>query len=341
MKISLADFFTEKNNTDEGAVDRKCATLKIENKTDRELIFDTRAYIDNEEVTVSTLSGNTVEAGRISRYITSYYYGVSPNTTEVESLDQLYGLEWSADIWLMSETSEYTDSYALQFSVEDALNGETVGADTSANEAYSDVIQMMVGGIWFFNGGSDAAVNKLEFTEDSAVITQIVYDGNGSHANGTSSFSYLMSDSSITLTLADGSELAIDYAVNDGVFVLEDSGYLTPAEVDAGLQGYWGVRKKDNISGLVTEGEYIYHYDNGNVTYEYASKALDGGPGDYYYFGPYEGTYTIDGNGLSATAKNNWQFGFNIIDGEVVMVRCGDVCSPVSGFKGQDGYSFD
>lgn len=339
VKISLVDFFVETMNFAEGPVDEKCATLKIENKTDQNLSTFVRAYLDNEELSVVGLSGGAVEAGRVSRYSATYDYGAYPNFTPLESLDKMYGLELTIELTFGYDTSEWTQ-YELHCSVADALSGVVAGAEALVNESYADVIQLMVNDFWFFNGGSDAAVNMLEFTEDSAVITQIVYDGNGPHVGSVSNFTYLMSDTDITLTLADGSELAIAYSVNDGMFTLEGEGYLTPAEVDADLQGYWGLRESSNVMGVNTEGEYIYYYENGIVTYEKASKALDGGLGEYYYFGPYEGVYTIDRNGLSTTAKNNWQFGFNIIDGKAVMVRCGAVCYPESGFKGEYGYSF-
>lgn len=344
VKITLVDFYVENRNLMSGPSEEKCATLKIENKTQQELVFNARAYLDNEELTVIGMSSNSVEAGRVARYAATYDYGVYPNSTPVESLDKLYGLEWSIELMFGAGTND-RNQYDVQCSIAEAMNGgpaapETEAPQASPNQAYAAVIPMMTGNVWFFNGGSDAALNKLEFTEDAAVITQIVYDGNGAHNNGSSSLPYLMSGTDVTLTLADGTALPIPYSIDSGSFTLEDSSYRTPAEVDADLQGYWGLRESDNSMGLNMENEYIYFYNNGKVTYEKASKALDGADGDYYYYGPYDGTYTIDSNGLTSTAKNSWQFGFNIIDGKAVMVRCGSVCSPVSGFKGQNGYSF-
>ena len=50
--------------------------------------------------------------------------------------------------------------------------------------------------------------------------------------------------------------------------------------------------------------------------------------------------FSIGADGLVVDASNNWQFGFLISEGEVVMCRCGDICSRYSGFKGLEGYDF-
>ena len=335
VKITLVEFYEDTLLKAQNSDSAKCVTFKVENKTDSDMDFYVTPYLNNERYEAAYVSGNTVEAGRIGSVGISVTYG--HNHSDVESLEELYNLELTFELTTGSGTNNY-NNYKIQCSIQDALNGtanvETAAPEAAVNQAYADVIQLMTNGIWFFNGGSDAALNMLSFTEDAAVITQFVYDGNGQHTNGVSNFSYLMSDTDITVTLADGSELVIPYTVDGDIFNLGNGDYLTPAEVDADLQGYWGLRKADNSN------EFIYYYDNGTVIYKKASKAQGGSDGEYYYYGPYEGTYTIDENGLTATARNSWQFGFNVIDGKAVMVRCGDVCSPVSGFKGQYGYSF-
>lgn len=205
-------------------------------------------------------------------------------------------------------------------------------------ERYADVIQMLSEGVWFFNGGSDAAVNSIVFSQDAATIKQTVSDGNGVHTNEGSEFPYIIDEENITLTLADGSEKVIPYTVDGGKIILDDGAYLTPEQVDVDLQGYWGIRESNYIMGITTAQEFIYFFDNGKIVFEYAAKAFNAS--GYYYYGPHEGTYTIDKNGFRANAMNDWQFSFNVIDGKAVMERCGSVCTPVSGFKGQNGYSF-
>ena len=48
----------------------------------------------------------------------------------------------------------------------------------------------------------------------------------------------------------------------------------------------------------------------------------------------------MNDEGLTVDASNKWQFGFGIIDGEVVVLRGGETCKRVNGFKGEDGYKF-
>ena len=76
------------------------------------------------------------------------------------------------------------------------------------------------------------------------------------------------------------------------------------------------------------------------MTYESATEAYGYNDGSYYYYGPYEGTYEINENGLVVDAYNEWQFGFVISEGKVAMCRCGDILSAYSGFKGENGFSF-
>lgn len=220
---------------------------------------------------------------------------------------------------------------------QDTASEET---DTAWSEQYADVLQALSAGTWFFNGGSDAAVNRLQFENNKAVITQFYSDGDGFSNLGNSYLPYTINETAVIITLADGSELVISYQKDADGFLLGNGEYLTPEEVDAGLQGYWGLREKKVVMNLgESEFEYIFYFDNGKVVYEYANEAY-GHPGQYYYTGPNTGTYTMDENGFNVDAKNNWQFAFNVIDGKAVFVRCGSVSSPVTGFKGQNGYSF-
>ncbi len=206
-------------------------------------------------------------------------------------------------------------------------------------QQYGDVIQLMTAGVWFYNGGSNDTLNRITFTEDVAIVTQYLSDGNGVHESWTEEGTYTLDEGSIALTFADGTTQEISYTVADAALTLE-GGYLTPAEVEADLQGYWNVRTSSTVLGIFTSSEYIFFFDDGSLTYEDASLALNGAPGEYYYYGPYTGTYVVDENGLTADIRNSWQVGFNVIDSKAVMVRCGDVCTPISGFKGLNGYSF-
>ena len=245
-----------------------------------------------------------------------------------------------------AEEALASGDYETVISLHEAVSGHLeserkipVAKKTLTDESYSDVINLMTTGVWFYNGGSDSVVNRLTFSDATARIVQIAFDGNIVAVTGDNELPYLVDESNITLTLVDGSEQVIPYTLEDDTLVLDD-GYLTPADIDADLQGYWGVHTRNVVLGIATEKECIFHFDNGKVVYEYAVKAYGGRNGEYYYYGPYEGTYTVDERGLKTDAKNSWQFAFNVIDGKAVFTPCGDVCSPVSGFKGENGYRF-
>jgi len=204
---------------------------------------------------------------------------------------------------------------------------------------YGDVIAALAENYWFFNGGSDAAVNVLGFTEDTASITQVYYDGNGKHTNEPAVFSYIVDDANVIMTLADGSEMTIAYSMDGGSVKLED-GYFTLDAVIDGLQGYWNSRESDVILGMQTSNDYNVYISGNEIQYEYASKAFGGRNGEYYYYGPHAGTFEVTEYGMDADVRNGMMFGFNIIDGQVVLLRYDNICKPGDGFPGANGYSF-
>lgn len=206
---------------------------------------------------------------------------------------------------------------------------------------YADVFAALNGGVWFYESTSTNAVNVITFTQESANIKQIYYDGNGTHVTSPNPCAYVVNDSKISVTLADMSKLEIPYSLNGSTVKLGSGEYFTAEQVDASLQGYWGLKTTDyNAFTGFSSSEYIYYYNNGALKYESATTAYGYNDGTYYYYGPYTGTYQVNENGLVADARNNWQFGFLIVDGQVVMCRCGKICSPYTGFKGQYGFSF-
>lgn len=215
-------------------------------------------------------------------------------------------------------------------------------AENLSSGEFGDVVQLLEKGVWFFNGGSDATVNRLEFKKNRAAICQIYTDGNGQHMGDDTQFSYTLDEENITIQLADGSELVIPYDIDGGALTIGNNEYLTPEQIEADLQGYWGFREKytNPLLDTTSEHEYIVYINKGAIKYEYAAKAYGGSNGEYYYYGPHEGTYTVDDRGLTVNVTNNYQFAFNIVDGKAVMVRCGVLMSPATGFKGEYGYSF-
>lgn len=205
---------------------------------------------------------------------------------------------------------------------------------------YGDVIQLMTEGVWFYESDADLSVNKISFTQEFANISQFTSTGNGITSSGNAEFSYIVDASNITVYLADGSEMVVPYAVENDGLKLGSGEYYTIEQIDAALQGYWTSRESDNVLGISTNGEYNISIDNGTIKYEKAAEAFGGRNGEYYYYGPYEGTYAITTNGFTTDVRNGLFFGFIIEDGQVALVRATYVCNPGSGFKGEYGYSF-
>ena len=247
--------------------------------------------------------------------------------------------------YLIAEDLFQAGNYAEAIPAYEALAGYK-DADEKLAEAqlqqmyitYAPVFTALDGGTWFFASTSVNEVKSLAFTDRTVTEGYIFYDGNGPHSGAAAPLAYTVDDTAVTVTTEDGI-LAIPYTMDGDQLKLGEGDFFTPAEVDAALQGYWSLLdlSYNAYTGFVTS-EYIYYYENGYVKYESATVAYTGD--GYFYYGPYEGTYTVDGAGMHVDARNNWQFGFVISEGKVVMCRCGSICEPATGFKGENGFSF-
>lgn len=205
---------------------------------------------------------------------------------------------------------------------------------------YGDVLTALEGNEWYYNGGADNILNRISFKDGEAEIAQVYFDGNGKHDNGSGVYPYIVDDKNIIITMTDGSETVIAYALADGSVSLGNNDYYTLEEIDEKIQGYWRVRKSEVILGIYTENEKNIHFDNGHVESEQASLANNSTNGEYYYYGPYEGSYTLNFGGLDTDMMHgNWWF-FGVVDGEVVVMSYDNICTPADGLPGEDGYSF-
>ena len=214
----------------------------------------------------------------------------------------------------------------------------------SAKEKYS-VIEQFVdvadGYTWYFNGGNDTTLNSIRFTSDSAVISQVSFDGNGNHYNGSKNYNYTVDAENVSVTLADGSNLVIPYKINEKTVAIGNGEYYTIEQIDAAIQGCWNIRVSNSILGMRTVSDYSILFANGTVVSEKASLAYGGTNGEYYYYGPYQGTYKLNNmGGLDTDMSCNNEWFFNIIDGKAVIIHYDSVCSPSAGLPGENGYSF-
>ena len=158
-----------------------------------------------------------------------------------------------------------------------------------------------------------------------------------------------MDDNYIYVVLPVGGELKIAYTYEENIFDLTEEGFLTLEEIEADLQGYW-IHTSTLDLGRNYSSEEIFYFKDGEVKHEKASEALFGGYGDYYYYGPYKGTYTLDENGLTIMSdggneiRNGIKYvmsaNFGIIDGKAVYMELNDVYTPTDSFKGRKGFVF-
>lgn len=247
--------------------------------------------------------------------------------------------------YMYAETLYNAGSFEEALSLYNEVNGYKDSAEKAASATreimyitYADVFAAFNEGAWFYAADAANAVNVITFTNEKANIKQIYYDGNGQHTTADNLCDFTVDDAKISVTLADGSAMDIPYTAAEGVVTLGSGEYFTPQQVDAGLQGYWGIKDYNSLTGCASER--IFNFNKGKVTYESATEAYGHNDGSYYYYGPYSGTYTVTADGLIVDAKNEWQFGFVISEGKVAMNRCGKTLSVYKKFKGEDGFSF-
>lgn len=240
----------------------------------------------------------------------------------------------------------YEDALAIYETIADYKDAQD-RIDTATSKilykTYGDVIDLLNEGAWFFNGGSDHIVTRLLFSYETATITTITFDGNGRHDGSNNFYAYTLDDKEITIKNKGSVYRVIPYSVKDGKLKLGEGDYFTPDEVDAGLQGYWSLKGKSSF--INKDSEEIYYFNNGKLTYEYAAESFWSAD-EYFYYGPYSGTYKITSDGISATTNNtdiirDRMFGFNIINGKVTLLIAGTPCKTCSGFKGEYGNWFN
>lgn len=185
---------------------------------------------------------------------------------------------------------------------------------------------------WLFNGGENTILNGISFSDNVATVAQVYFDGNGKHDNDSTACAYKVSEGTITLTMVDGTEMEIPYEVKNGQLCLNNGEWMTISEVKAGLQGNWECRYLDDFTKLSFE----YRATIAGDTFSNENANSNG-----YYFGPYEGAYTLNFGGFDADFMHSRDWYYNIIDGEVVLLHYERILSRAEqGLKGQYGYSF-
>ena len=233
------------------------------------------------------------------------------------------------------ESGSYEDALAIFTELGDYEDSANYAAECNAQiqmQQYPELFSALEGNTWYFNGGADTILNGITFNGATATIAQVSFDGNGKQDGGSNDYAITVNDTSIALTMADGSQMEIPYTLNGDSVTLGNGEYFSVQDIEAGIQGYWEVR----YSSFGTQEKHIY-FNNGEVKSESAS----GNNYGYYYYGPYSGKYTINFGGFDTEMRHGGEYFFNIIDGKVAVLNFDHVLSPSSnGFPGEDGYSF-
>jgi hypothetical protein len=217
---------------------------------------------------------------------------------------------------------------------------EDAAAKLAEAQNKNNIVKALNEGVWYFEADSVNAVNRLLFSDGKATITQAFFDGNGYHESSTvTNLTYKITDAEIVLVKEDLSEIKVAYTVDDNGVKLDDA-YFTPEMIEDGIQGYWKLRKSSFLLGRLLTNEYNIYFNKGNVESESAAEARGYDDGSYYYYGPYEGTYTIDFGKFETNMDHGDQWFFRIDEGEVQVMHYGDACTKSDKLPGEDGYSF-
>ena len=204
---------------------------------------------------------------------------------------------------------------------------------------YGDVLEALDGGVWYFNGGADNIIDRITFSGTEAEIAQMYVDGNRGHDNGSNTCTCVVDGENITVTSPEGGEMVIPYRLEGEKLVL-DSGYRTAEQIDADIQGFWRLHRSENLLGRYSESEYNIQFDHGTVRSERAVLAWGYTNGEYYYYGPYQGSYTVGFGTFETEMDHGEDWFFNIIDGKAVILYFDGICQPADGLPGENGYSF-
>ena len=207
---------------------------------------------------------------------------------------------------------------------------------------YSNVKAALQTEQWYFNNTETAILNRVSFTEEGALLEQVSFNDNGRHEEGSRELTYTIDESNVNLMDGEEIVLAIPYTMTENQLTLAD-GYLTLAQIDEGLQGYWMNRSYNSFFGRTCGLEEYIYFDHGKVSSEKAAESGYDNTEGYFYYGPYEGSYQVGFGQFETDMMHGAEWGFSILDGEVIVLHFarGFEHVDITGFPGEDGYNFD
>lgn len=206
---------------------------------------------------------------------------------------------------------------------------------------YSAQKQAISGTKWYSAMDIPNGIVIWNFFEDSVEKTDYSFDGNWMHKLTTTVADITFQKDVIKVEFEDTTQL-IPYMFKNNEILLKEGEFFTPKDIELGIQGCWTVRtsKYDEIFDVNTENEYNIQFDNGIMRNENAAKAILGEPGEYYYYGPNEGKYTIGDGSFETDCKDGDEYFFSVYQGIVRIFHAGNEMKHIEQLPGEMGYVF-
>ena len=156
IKIELVNFYAEDVKWFSDVQNEKYITVKATNKSNHDISLNPgNFYLGDEAVVAIMITGSIAPApGKSGNYAFMIQYNTSPESTALDSLEELYALEGSFDGLNIYEDSSKNTRLSVNFNIQSAINGETASDDADAL-AQTEVI---------YEIGDTVSTDTLEFT---------------------------------------------------------------------------------------------------------------------------------------------------------------------------------
>lgn len=144
----------------------KNITLKVHNKSDKEIMFNLKdGYIKDESVSLIMGDGNQGPApGKIKTYSYDIQYNTSPNPTPLESLEDLYTFDVNIQTYVYDGDS-LKDENNTRVCINDVINGTNTEAEGESQDAsvVKETDYMTIEGIYVDNSYSTKDNDRMRF----------------------------------------------------------------------------------------------------------------------------------------------------------------------------------
>jgi len=241
----------------------------------------------------------------------------------------------------MLDEEKYDEAVAILEPIKSFKNADTLLQKANKQimlRDYADVFEALEQSAWFCNGGTINSSDCITFDNGWATVIHYFVDGNGIHKDSPASCSVSVNESAIVLKGSD--YRIIPYKLSGKDLTLTN--YLSDQQIDKAFQGCWHCLSLSYTLGhLLCEAEYAIQLNHGNVISENAAPVYGAYDGSYYYYGPYEGTYTLDCGVIKSSCFINEEWFFLVgDDGKPILTHYMTNCTPIAELPGENGYSF-